>query len=228
MPPVFHSAVTSGIRAGLEYDTNRFGKDYRRITFANPEQCQTECYIDNSCQAWSVDKKFKAHLAAPRRSRPLHGERGTARRELVPGAAGVPWRDEGGYTRHGNTQRGERHLHGTHIASEAPRHGVGLGERVDLLASTGRRDGGWVCSKFQMPEDLADHLALRDGGDDPQRPALTKRAACHIQRKDALEQPRPAPARRRRCRVSCSSTPCWRGVGMIAPRRWLCGARQPP
>jgi hypothetical protein len=28
--------------------------------------------------------------------------------------------------------------------------------------------------------------------------------------------------------ASASSMPCWRGVGVIAPRRWLCGARQPP
>jgi len=31
---------------------------------------------------------------------------------------------------------------------------------------------GWICGKFQMPEDLPDHLALRNGGDDPQRPLL--------------------------------------------------------
>jgi hypothetical protein len=40
-----------------------------------------------------------------------------------------------------------------------------------------------------MPEDLPDHLALRDGGDDLQRPPLTPRAARHIKRKDALQQP---------------------------------------
>jgi len=28
--------------------------------------------------------------------------------------------------------------------------------------------------------------------------------------------------------ASCLSTPCWRGVGVIAPRRLLCGAKQPP
>jgi hypothetical protein len=49
-----------------------------------------------------------------------------------------------------------------------------------------------------MAEDLADHLALRDGGNDPQRPTLAKRTAGHLQRKHPLEQPRPAPVRRRR------------------------------
>ena len=29
-------------------------------------------------------------------------------------------------------------------------------------------------------------------------------------------------------RASGASRPCCRGVGRIAPRRWLCGARQPP
>ena len=28
--------------------------------------------------------------------------------------------------------------------------------------------------------------------------------------------------------ASCPFTPCWRGVGVIAPRRLLCGAKQPP
>ena len=32
---------------------------------------------------------------------------------------------------------------------------------------------GWIRGKFQMSEDLPDHLALRDGGDDPQHPPLT-------------------------------------------------------
>ena len=26
---------------------------------------------------------------------------------------------------------------------------------------------------------------------------------------------------------SGSSTPCWRGVGMMAARKWLCGAKHP-
>ena len=37
---------------------------------------------------------------------------------------------------------------------------------------------------FQMAEDLAEHLALRDDGNDPQRPALAKQAA--VQRGDAV------------------------------------------
>jgi hypothetical protein len=52
-----------------------------------------------------------------------------------------------------------------------------------------------------MAEDRANDLPLRDDGDDAQRPLLAKRAADHIHVKDPLEQPCPAPARRRRaCR----------------------------
>ena len=62
---------------------------------------------------------------------------------------------------------GARHLRGTHVASETPPYSVGLVERVDLLAGTGRRDGRGVCSTFQMTEELADHFTLRDDGDEP-------------------------------------------------------------
>ena len=52
-----------------------------------------------------------------------------------------------------------------------------------------------------MAEDLADHLALRDDGDEPQHALLTPGAAGHLQRKDPLEQPRPTLARRRGARL---------------------------
>ena len=84
------------------------------------------------------------------------------------------------------------------MADEPTRVVVGSGDPVTwCLAGTGRSDGRGVCSPFEMAEDLVDHRALRDDGDEPQGPARTKRAAGHIQRQDSLEQPRPAPARRR-------------------------------
>jgi hypothetical protein len=43
----------------------------------------------------------------------------------------------------------------------------GGGPRKGFLADTRRCDRGWVCGKFQMPEELADHLAVRESGDDP-------------------------------------------------------------
>ena len=46
-----------------------------------------------------------------------------------------------------------------------------------------------------------DHRALRDDGDEPQGPALTKGAVHHIQRKDPLQQSRPTPAWRRGVRL---------------------------
>src|SRR5215471_17953650 len=83
-------------------------------------------------------------------------------------------------------------------AHETMRVGVGLGHPIDrCLAGAGRRDGGWVYRAFLMTEDLADHLALRDDGDEPQRPALTPRAVHQIQRKHPMQQLCPAPMRRR-------------------------------
>jgi hypothetical protein len=63
--------------------------------------------------------------------------------------------------------------------------------------------GDGSASKFQMSEDLADHLALCNGGNDPQRPALAKRAAGQLQRKHPLEQSRPALVQRRRAGLLC-------------------------
>ncbi len=45
----------------------------------------------------------------------------------------------------------------------------GGGPREGFLASTSRGNGGWVSRELQMPENLPDHLALRDGRDNPQR-----------------------------------------------------------
>src|SRR5262249_19460734 len=90
---------------------------------------------------------------------------------------------------------------GTHWGAGRTQSWSGGGPGEGFLASTSRRDGGWVCSPFQMAEDLADDLALRDSGNDPQRPALTKRAGGHIYVKDPLEQPYPTPARRRSARL---------------------------
>jgi hypothetical protein len=43
-----------------------------------------------------------------------------------------------------------------------------------------------------------DHLALRNGGNNTQRRLLTPGAARHVQCKDTLRQPCPAPARQGR------------------------------
>ena len=63
---------------------------------------------------------------------------------------------------------GGTRLRSAHVAYETTRVVVGLGDPVTWsLAGTGRRDGGWVCSTFQMAKDLADHLTLRNNGDEP-------------------------------------------------------------
>ena len=77
----------------------------------------------------------------------------------------------------------------------------GRGPGEGFLTDTGWGNGMGVCGKLQMLQDLPDDLTVRDGGDDSQRPPLTERAARHVKRKDALEQPRPVPARRPRVRL---------------------------
>ncbi len=75
--------------------------------------------------------------------------------------------------------------------------GVGLGHPVEsFLARMGRSDGGRDGRELQMPQHPRAHRLWGDGGNNPQRATLTKRAGGHIQVKHALEQPGPAPARR--------------------------------
>src|SRR5262245_62644688 len=65
----------------------------------------------------------------------------------------------------------------------------GLGDPVTwYLTSTGRRDGGWVGRAFQMAQYLADHLPLRDDGDEPQRPLMAPRAGGYLQVKDPPQE----------------------------------------
>jgi hypothetical protein len=70
--------------------------------------------------------------------------------------------------------------------------GSGRGPGKGVLADTGWGQGGGH-RELQMLEELPDHLAVRDGGDAPQRPLLTARAARHVQGKHPLQQPRPVP-----------------------------------
>ena len=82
---------------------------------------------------------------------------------------GCPWEDDGvGKLMANRGLTCSRVCHPVTARTAPTRTGVGLGHPVErCLASTGRRDGGWVCRKFQMAEDLADDLTLRDDGDDP-------------------------------------------------------------
>jgi hypothetical protein len=57
---------------------------------------------------------------------------------------------------------------GDGLVTHRVRSGGGPGK--DCLADTRWSNGGWVHRELQMPEELPDHLAVRDGGDDPQRP----------------------------------------------------------
>src|SRR5262249_18624131 len=102
---------------------------------------------------------------------------------------------QGSWASRGTTPQGlETHLHWAHSAAAITRGVVGLGDPVARgLASTGRRDGGWVCSEFQMAEDLVDHLALRDDSDEPQRPLRDPGGGAHLQVKAPPQEPGPRP-----------------------------------
>ena len=59
---------------------------------------------------------------------------------------------------------------------------LGLGNPIErCLASTRRGNRWWVGRALQMAGDLADHLGLRDGGENPQRPLTAKRTFLKIQ-----------------------------------------------
>ena len=99
---------------------------------------EPQCHMGDS----GVDKKFKALLAPHPGAVHCTAERGTARRALVRGAAEVPGRTAEGWRTALVHTEGERHLCGTHVASEPPRHGVSVGEHVCLLARAGAMGGG--------------------------------------------------------------------------------------
>src|SRR5256885_12990996 len=104
--------------------------------------------------AMYVDRKIKSPFA--RRAR--------VPQRLPPGATArrMQWGkiERGALGRKCTRSEVYNHLHGAYVASEALRYSVGLVERIALLTGTGRRDGGWVCRKFQVVKDLADDLTL--------------------------------------------------------------------
>ena len=77
----------------------------------------------------------------------------------------------GGPQAHGQT-RALWHPRARMIGDESATHRVrsGGGPGEGFLVDTRRGKREWICGKFQMPKALSDRLALRDGGDDPQRP----------------------------------------------------------
>ena len=89
------------------------------------------------------------------------------------GHASSPTGRVGGPQAHGQT-RALWHPRARMIGDESATHRVrsGGGPGEGFLVDTRRGTRGWICGKFQMSEDLPDHLALRDGGDDPQHPPL--------------------------------------------------------
>jgi hypothetical protein len=151
----------------------------------------------------------------------------------MPQAATARWRQWGKTARGALGRDGTRgevcnHRPGAYMAYEATRVVVALGDPVTwCLAGTSRRDGRGVCSPFEMAEDLTDHRALGDDGNEPQCSALAKRTGDHLQGKHASQELSPRPIRGARVRI-LSVYPLLTWGGMTLPRRWLCGARQPP
>lgn len=158
---------------------------WRRCGGAAAETGAHACGRAGRCQGKECGTRATAGRAGDTLTQDGHASSPTGR---VRGAAGA-WPDPSAVAPTRPCDRGQ--------VSDPP-GAVRRRTRQRLPGGHGPGQEGWICGKFQMPEDLPDHLALRDGGDDPQRPLLTRGAAHHVHRKDALEQPYPAPARRRR------------------------------
>jgi len=83
---------------------------------------------------------------------------------------------------------------GDGAATHQARSGGGPGEGG--LAATSRSHRGRVGRALQRPEDLPEHLAWREGRDEPQRPLMAQQTRGHSEIKHPLQQPCLALARR--------------------------------
>jgi hypothetical protein len=99
---------------------------------------------------------------------------------------------------------------GDGFATLQARSGGGPGE--GCLAATSRSHRGRVGHELQMPEELPEHLAWRDGRDDPQHPLMAQRTRGHSEIIHPLQQPCPALARRP-------------GASLWLVHAWLTGCR---
>ena len=95
-----------------------------------------------------------------------------------------------------------------HVVGETTGDGLGVVESQECLVRTSRRDRGRVCSALQMAADLADNLALRDGGTDPQRPALTTWSSRPGTCSYPLQQPRRVEEQQTAFCTDHRATPC--------------------
>ena len=153
-----------------------------------------------------VEHAAKARGTPPREPRDALGVRAAG-----PPSCPTPWQREAR-----PQAQDQRTAAGDGSVTHQARSGGGPGK--DVLADTRRSDRGRVYCQFQMPEDLPDDLAVCHGRDNPQRPPLTNRqraissAHTHFGSRAQPQRGDPVPS-------ASSAIPCWRGVGMIAPRR---------
>jgi hypothetical protein len=100
---------------------------------------------------------------------------------------------EASWGRRSPTERDARRLSGMHLADATKPPGRGLGERVYLLATTGRCDGRGNRGELEMPQDTRDHRLLGDDGNKAQGAPAAKRTGGHLQGKGTSQELGPVP-----------------------------------
>ena len=120
--------------------------------------------------------------------------------------------------------------------------GVGFVEREECLATTGRGHRRWDRRQLAMTQEVRAHRLLEEGGHDPQRataaPGKVARPGATASAQRVARSLRPPRGGRHGARArgntrprslgqcqdgvpvfdAAPSTPCWRGVGVIAAR----------
>jgi hypothetical protein len=151
--------------------------------------------------------------------RQVHTRAGVPDAAMARGTAGQPREALGGWAGRRTARPPAHQLCKGH---------AGGGPGTSVLADTRWGNRGWVHREFQMREDLPDHPALTQGGVIRSVPCCQygqcAMSSAHTRLRSRALLQRGAPV----LVTASSSLPCWRGVGRLAPRRWLCGARQPP
>ena len=80
-----------------------------------------------------------------------------------------------------------------HITYETTSAVMGLVEREEFLATTGRCNGRWNRCQLEMTQDACDYRLLGDSGNDPQCATVAQGTRGHIQIKYTAQQPTPMP-----------------------------------
>src|SRR5262249_42288709 len=134
----------------------------------------------------------------------------------------------GGRRAHGPAQahREARGLRGAHVAARTTRAWAESNPpssgRQRAGAIGGGTDASWRCRRIRVITDSWVMTAMRCR--EPRRHNGQVRISSPKTRPSSLAQGQYGVP----VGTSAPSSPCWRGVGMMLPRTWRCGARQPP